>query len=91
MPHHHLPPAEHTGLCEEVRVQALCSVLRREEGGAQRELAWLSLGPLTDARLFHCRVLPRELPGLRRLPAAQDDPHLAYHPQEVWNPIQPGM
>ncbi|XP_026941193.1 lysine-specific demethylase 4B isoform X4 [Sagmatias obliquidens] len=36
------------------------------------------------------RLLPRELPGLRCFPSAQDDPHLAHHPQEVWDPIQPG-
>ncbi|XP_060001471.1 lysine-specific demethylase 4B isoform X13 [Lagenorhynchus albirostris] len=37
------------------------------------------------------RLLPRELPGLRCFPSAQDDPHLAHHPQEVWDPIQPEM
>ncbi|XP_060001468.1 lysine-specific demethylase 4B isoform X10 [Lagenorhynchus albirostris] len=36
-------------------------------------------------------LLPRELPGLRCFPSAQDDPHLAHHPQEVWDPIQPEM
>ncbi|XP_069336201.1 lysine-specific demethylase 4B isoform X5 [Eulemur rufifrons] len=34
-------------------------------------------------------LLPRELAGLRRLPAAQDDAHLAHHPEEVWDPLQP--
>ena len=44
---------------------------------------------------WHClicsRLLPRKLPGLRCLPSAQDDPHLAHYPQEVWDPVQPGM
>lgn len=69
-----------------------CSVLYsdRKKGVAQRELAWPSPSLLTDAYLFCSRVLPRKFPGLRRLPAAQDDPHLTHNPQEVWNPIQPG-
>lgn len=51
-------------------------------GGGQR-------CPLTPPPLCS-RVLPRELPGLRCLPAAQDDSHLAHHPQEVRHPLQPG-
>nr|XP_045235817.1 lysine-specific demethylase 4B isoform X4 [Macaca fascicularis] len=34
-------------------------------------------------------LLPWELAGLRRLPAAQDDPHLTHHPEEVRDPLQP--